>query len=101
MKKELEFRKTYYFVVALNALQIASILTLLLLTHYQSSATIDRVDATEEEIRASVRKTCETYGPGGHFIPCITYGLAGTIYPHVDPIITDEISRYNKETYNV
>lgn len=64
-------------------------------------ATIDRVDATEEEIRASVRKTCETYGPGGHFIPCITYGLAGTIYPHVDPIITDEISRYNKETYNV
>ena len=64
-------------------------------------ATIDRVDATEEEIRASVRKTCETYGPGGHFIPCITYGLAGTIYPHVDPIITDEINRYNKETYNV
>ena len=45
MKKELEFRKTYYFVVALNALQIASILTLLLLTHYQSSATIDRVEA--------------------------------------------------------
>lgn len=45
MKKKLEFRKTYYFVVALNALQIVSILTLLLLAHYQSSATIDRAEA--------------------------------------------------------
>ena len=27
----------------------------------------------------------------------ITYGLKGTIYPHVDPIIDDEIQRYNKE----
>ena len=42
-------------------------------------ATIDREDATEEEIRADVRRACSTYGPGGHFIPCMTYGLAGTI----------------------
>lgn len=62
-------------------------------------STIDRIDTPEEEIRKNIRKTCENYGPGGHFIPCITYGLSGTIYPHVDPIINDEISRYNQETY--
>ena len=62
---------------------------------------IDRPDSTEEEIRAEVRKVCETYGPGGHFIPSITYGLPGTLYPHVNPIMTDEIARYNREVYGV
>lgn len=60
-------------------------------------ATIDRKDATEEEIRKDVRRACETYSKGGHFIPCMTYGLTGTIFPHVDPIITDEINRFNSE----
>lgn len=64
-------------------------------------AGIDRIDSTEEEIRANVRHACETYGPGGHFIPCMTYGLAGTIYEHTDRIIADEIDRYNKETYGI
>lgn len=64
-------------------------------------ATIDRADASEEEIRAEVRRTCETYAPAGHFIPSMTYGLAGTIFPQTDEIITDEINRYNKETYGV
>ena len=62
---------------------------------------IDRPDSTEEEIRAEVRKVCETWGPGGHFIPSITYGLPGTLYPHVNPIMTDEISKYNKEVYGI
>lgn len=62
---------------------------------------IDRPDSTEEEIRAEVRKVCETYGPGGHFIPSITYGLAGTIFSHVNPILNDEIARYNKEVYGI
>ena len=64
-------------------------------------ATIDRKDSTEEEIRADVRRACSTYGPGGHYIPCMTYGLAGTIYPKTDEVIADEIDRYNKETYGV
>ena len=64
-------------------------------------ATIDRVDATEEEIRKDVRRACSTYGPGGHFIPCMTYGLSGTIYPQTDEIIADEIEKYNKETYGI
>ncbi|MCD8196282.1 MAG: uroporphyrinogen decarboxylase (URO-D) [Lachnospiraceae bacterium] len=62
---------------------------------------IDRADSTEEEIRAEVRHVCETYGPGGHFIPSITYGGPGTLFPHVQPIINDEINRYNLETYGI
>lgn len=60
---------------------------------------IDHATATEEEIRAEVRRACSTYGPGGHFIPSMTYGLTGTIFPHVEPIVSDEIGRYNKDTY--
>jgi uroporphyrinogen-III decarboxylase len=62
---------------------------------------IDRIDSTEEEIRAEVRKTCETYGPGGRFIPSLTYGLPGALYPHVGAILTDEIAKYNKEVYGI
>jgi hypothetical protein len=62
---------------------------------------IDRADAAEEIIRSEVRRACTAYAPGGSFIPCITYGGPGTIYPHVDPIINDEIDKYNKEVYGV
>lgn len=62
---------------------------------------IDRADSTEEEIRAEVRRACTEYGPGGHFIPSITYGPDPSIYPHVTPIVRDEINRYNKEHYGV
>ena len=58
-------------------------------------AAIDTPDSTEEEIRAYVGKALNEYCPGGHFIPSITYGLAGTIFKHVDPIINDEINKYN------
>ena len=56
---------------------------------------IDRPDAGEDEIRSYVKNVLEECCPGGHFIPCITYGLPSTIYPHVDPIISDEIAIYN------
>ncbi len=58
-------------------------------------AAIDRPDSTEDEIRPYVRGVLNECCPGGHFIPCITYGLAGTVFRHVDPIIDDEIERYN------
>ena len=60
-------------------------------------AAIDRVDSAEDEIREYVRNVLRADCPGGHFIPCITYGLPGTIYKHVDPIINDEIQKYNEE----
>lgn len=65
------------------------------------AAVVDRPDSTEEEIRAHVRKACESFGPGGHFIPCITYGVPGTIYPQAGRFIDDEIDRYNKTAYEV
>ena len=62
---------------------------------------IDREDAAEEEIRAEARRACREYGHLGHFIPCITYGGPGSLYPHVEEIVIDEINRYNQETYGV
>ena len=58
-------------------------------------AAIDTPDSTEEQIRRYVRCVLNDCCPGGHFIPSITYGLSGTIFPHVDPLINDEIDRYN------
>jgi len=58
-------------------------------------AAIDRPDSTEEEIRPYVRDALRRYCPGGHFIPSITYGIAGTVFKHVDPFIDDEIDKYN------
>jgi hypothetical protein len=65
------------------------------------AAIVDRADSTEEEIRAETRRVLETYCPQGQFIPCITYGGPGTIYPHADKFINDEIDRYNKEKFGI
>ena len=59
-------------------------------------AAIDREDAGEEEVRRYVKRALHKYCPGGHFIPSITYGIAGTVYKHVDPWIDDEIRKYNE-----
>lgn len=64
------------------------------------AAIVDRVDATEEEIRREVRRACREYAPGGHFIPSLTYGGKDfAIYPNVDKIIDDEIQCFNQEHY--
>jgi hypothetical protein len=62
---------------------------------------IDREDATEEEIRKEARRACDEYGHLKGFWPGITYGGPGTIYPHVEGIVIDEINRYNQEHYGV
>ncbi|MBN1972619.1 MAG: hypothetical protein JW787_03200 [Sedimentisphaerales bacterium] len=56
---------------------------------------IDHADATEEDIRAEVRRAIDTYGPGGAFLPCIP--SLETINAHVTPIVIDECNRYGKE----
>ncbi|MDR1589622.1 MAG: uroporphyrinogen decarboxylase (URO-D) [Oscillospiraceae bacterium] len=63
------------------------------------AAVVDRSDSTEAEIRAETRRACVAYAPGGHFIPCITYGGPGCIYPHADAIIDAEIERFNTEHF--
>ena len=56
---------------------------------------IDRPDSTEDEIRAEARRCLNEYGALPHFIPSVTYGGPGTLFPHVEPIILDEIEKYN------
>ncbi len=63
------------------------------------AALIDRADATEEEVRAEVRRVCAAYVPGGRFIPAITAGGPGSIHGHIDPIIADEIDRFSGEYF--
>jgi len=52
---------------------------------------IDRIDSTPEEIKKEVLRACDEYLPNGKFIPCITYGAPGSIYPGVDDVITETI----------
>lgn len=61
---------------------------------------VDRVDATEEEIRKEARRACEEYGHLKMFIPSITYGDPfGTIYPDTKKYVVDEVNQYNLEKY--
>lgn len=58
-------------------------------------AAIDRADASPEDILSYARSTLHTCCPGGHFIPSITYGLPGAVFPHVDRYIDQAIDEYN------
>ena len=62
-------------------------------------AAIDRADASPEEIRDYAKNVLASCGPLGHFIPSITYGLAGTVYPHVDRYIDEAIDGYNRQVH--
>lgn len=62
-------------------------------------AAIDRADASPEEIRDYAKNVLAACGPLGHFIPSITYGLAGTVYPHVDRYIDEAIDGYNRQVH--
>lgn len=57
---------------------------------------IDRADVSEEEIRRETQRVLKSYGHLKNFIPSITYGGPGTIYPDVERTIIDEIECYNK-----
>ena len=59
-------------------------------------AAIDRADAAPEEIYAYAMHRLRECCPGGHFIPSITYGLPGAVYPHVDEHIDRAIADYNR-----
>ena len=65
------------------------------------SSVIDREDSTEEEIRREMHRVLDSYGRLQGFIPSYTYGGPGTIFPHVLPVIHEEIERYNREHFGV
>lgn len=57
------------------------------------ASVVDLKDYQEDVIRAEVRRACAAYAPGGSFIPCLTYGGEGSIYPEVNGIIMDEVAK--------
>ncbi len=58
-------------------------------------AAIDRVDATPEQVLSYANEQIKKYAPGGHYIPCITYGVPGTVFPQVNPYLDAAIDEYN------
>lgn len=58
---------------------------------------VDNPFATEEEIRAEIRRGIKDSEGLPGFIPCITYGLPEAIRPGVFDIINEEIENYNEE----
>ena len=62
-------------------------------------AALDRSDAAPEEIRAGVEKVLYQCCSGGHFIPSITYGMPGAVFPQVDPAINEAIRAYNEQVH--
>lgn len=63
-------------------------------------SSIDVQDWDEDTIRAEVRRACDEYVPGGGFIPCLTYGGEGSIYPGVNDVIMDEIRRISPKYFS-
>lgn len=60
---------------------------------------IDVPDWNEELVRKEIRRACEEYTPGGSFIPCLTYGGEGSIFPGVNDTIMDEIRNLNAKYF--
>ncbi|MCL2200396.1 MAG: uroporphyrinogen decarboxylase (URO-D) [Oscillospiraceae bacterium] len=57
---------------------------------------IDVPNWSEEVIRAEVARACKDYHEGGMFIPAMTMGGEGSLYPGVDDIVVDEIIKQSK-----
>lgn len=61
---------------------------------FDTQGVLERPGATEEEIRAEVRRTIDVMAPGGNFSTAIPI-----IDPKVIEIFSDEVSRYGKDYY--
>jgi hypothetical protein len=59
---------------------------------------VDRGDWTQELVAKHVRRVCETNGKH-YFIPCITQGGKGAVYPGVYEAISVEIDKMSKEMF--
>lgn len=60
---------------------------------------IDVSNWTEDLVRNEVRRACKEYAPAGSFIPCLTYGGEGSIFPGVNDIIMDEVRNLNEKYF--
>jgi hypothetical protein len=55
----------------------------------------------EDVIPPNVRRACRTYGPGGAFIPSLTYGGPAEHLSERRRNYIHEIEKYNREVYGV
>jgi len=56
----------------------------------------DVPDWTEEIVRAEVARACKEYHEGGMFIPSMTMGGDGSLFPGVNEVVIDEIRKQSK-----
>ena len=61
---------------------------------------VDFTDWTQEDCRRVVRKTLDSVGRK-YFIPCITQGGPGSVFPGVYAALSEEIDRYNAEKFGI
>jgi hypothetical protein len=55
---------------------------------------------TQEDCRRAARKACERCG-SKYFIPCITQGGPGSVYPGAYTVLTEEIDKYSAEVFGI
>lgn len=58
---------------------------------------IDRADVSREEISREMGRVFREYGSLRYFIPGITYGGPGSLFPEVLTAVSEEIDLYNKQ----
>ena len=61
---------------------------------------VDFEDWTREDCRRAARSACDEFGMK-YFIPCITQGGPGSVYPGAYEMLWEEIDRYNLERFGV
>ena len=55
---------------------------------------------TQEDCKKAARKACESCG-AKYFIPCITQGGPGSVYPGAYMALTEEIDKYSEEVFGI
>ena len=61
---------------------------------------VDFTGWTQEDCRQAARKACDSCG-SKYFIPCITQGGPGSVYPGTYMALTEEIDKYSAEVFGV
>jgi len=61
---------------------------------------VDRDGWTREDCRRAVRRAMDSCGDR-YFIPCITQGGPGSVYPGAYAVMCEEIDRYNEERFGI
>ena len=63
-----------------------------------NNGVLDKASWTKEEMRREVERACRTNGKH-YFIPCMTMGDPGSIFPGVYEAASEEIARMSKEMF--